>query len=91
MVRRAGRVQAPQKPHALLGEGQAIARIDRYLGRNGEQGKIHVFPRQRFQEQRALGGGQLDEAARESLCILWRHCYVLNWPVAWRRARSCVS
>ncbi|KAA8559962.1 hypothetical protein FX985_06345 [Pseudomonas extremaustralis] len=63
IVGAAGRVQLPQKPHALLRVGQRLAILRLHPCRNRKPGKIHPFLLQRLQEQLAFFQGQPDKPA----------------------------
>ncbi|VVO30595.1 hypothetical protein PS720_04956 [Pseudomonas fluorescens] len=59
----AGRVQLPEKPHALLRVGQRLAILHLHPCRNRKPGKVHAFFLQGLQEQLALFQGQPDKPA----------------------------
>jgi hypothetical protein len=63
VVGAAGRVQLPEKPHALLCVGQRIAVLHIHPGRNRKPRKIHPFLLQRLEEQLAFFQGQPDKPA----------------------------
>ncbi|CAM4056044.1 hypothetical protein PSSY5922_23240 [Pseudomonas synxantha] len=63
IVGAAGRVQLPQKPHALLCVGQRLAVLHLYPCRNRKPGKLHAFFLQGLQEQLAFFQRQPDKPA----------------------------
>ncbi|RMS27913.1 Peptide synthase PvdJ [Pseudomonas coronafaciens pv. garcae] len=77
VVRRAVRVQLPEKPHALLSVGQAIAFGQPSAGRDREQREIHVFLAHASEKQATFFKGQLDKTTSEFLGVFGVHGSIL--------------